>query len=172
MSGWSFADMWEVVAQQLPDAPAQIQGDRRISWVEFDRRANGVAQALLDAGAQEQDKVAQYLYNCPEYMESVFAAFKAGLAPINTNYRYLDDELVYLWDNGDVVAVVFHGSFVERIENIRLAGGDEVQIGKYRLVFFAGHAGESAGSDTADSTDVVDSADDSGNVGAANGVPL
>ena len=66
-----------------------------------------------------------------------------------------------------------NGTYVnrERIENIRLAGGDEVQIGKYRLVFFAGHAGESAGSDTADSTDGTDSADDSGNVGAANGVP-
>ena len=119
MSGWTFADVWEVVAEQLPDAPAQIQGDRRITWAEFDRRANGVAQHLLDAGVQEQDKVAQYLYNCPEYMESVYAAFKAGLAPINTNYRYLDDELVYLWDNGDVVCVVFHGTFAERIEGIR-----------------------------------------------------
>jgi fatty-acyl-CoA synthase len=119
MSGWNFADVWEVVAQQVPDAQAQVQGDRRITWAEFDRRANGVAQALLDAGVEEQDKVAQYLYNCPEYLESTFAAFKAGLAPINTNYRYLDDELVYLWDNGDVVAVAFHGAFSERIEGIR-----------------------------------------------------
>ncbi|MGH9290025.1 MAG: AMP-binding protein, partial [Acidimicrobiales bacterium] len=94
MSGWNFADVWEVIAQQLPDAPCQIQGDRRISWAEFDRRADGVAQALIDAGVAEQDKVAQYLYNCPEYIESMFAAFKAGLVPINTNYRYQDDELV------------------------------------------------------------------------------
>jgi acyl-CoA synthetase (AMP-forming)/AMP-acid ligase II len=119
MPGWSFADAWEIVAQQVPDAPAQVQGDRRMTWAELDRRANGVAQAFLDAGVAEQDKVAQYLYNGPEYLESMFAAFKAGLAPINTNYRYLDDELVYLWDNGDVVAVVFHGTFAERIERIR-----------------------------------------------------
>ncbi len=119
MPGWNFADVWETVAQQVPDAPAQIQGDRRVTWSEFDRRANGVAQALLAAGVVEQDKVAQYLYNGPEYLESMFAAFKAGLAPVNTNYRYLDDELVYLWDNGDVVAVVFHGSFSDRIEGIR-----------------------------------------------------
>jgi len=119
MPGWNFADVWEVVAQQVPDADALVHGERRIRWAELDRRANGVAQALLDAGVAEQDKVAQYLYNGPEYLESVFATFKAGLAPINTNYRYLDDELVYLWDNGDVVAVVFHGSFSERIEGIR-----------------------------------------------------
>src|SRR3546814_224040 len=119
MPGWNFADAWEVVATQVADADAQVQGERHVSWTEFNRRANGVAQAMLDAGVSEQDKVAQYLYNCPEYLESIFAAFKAGQAPINTNYRYLDDELVYLWDNGDVVTVVFHGSFVERIERIR-----------------------------------------------------
>jgi len=119
MPGWNFADVWEVVAQQVPDATAQIHGDRRVSWAEHDRRANGIAQAFLDAGVDEQDKVAQYLYNGPEYLEAVYATFKAGLAPINTNYRYLDDELVYLWDNGDVVSVVFHGTFAERIERIR-----------------------------------------------------
>ena len=119
MPGWNFADVWETVAQQVPDAPALVHGDRRISWADFDRRANGVARTLLDRGAQEQDKVAQYLYNGTEYLESMFATFKAGMAPINTNYRYLDDELVYLWDNGDVVAVVFHGTFADRIEGIR-----------------------------------------------------
>ncbi|MBS1848602.1 MAG: acyl-CoA synthetase [Actinobacteria bacterium] len=119
MTGWNFADVWEIVARQIPDAPAQIQGDRRTTWAEFDRRADGVARFLLDAGVAEQDKVAQYLYNCPEYLESVFATFKAGLVPINTNYRYTDSELVYLWDNADAVAVVFHGTFVDTIERIR-----------------------------------------------------
>src|SRR5690606_2640357 len=52
MSGWNFAEIWETVAQQVPDAQAQVQGDRRYTWAEFDRRANGVAQALLDAGVQ------------------------------------------------------------------------------------------------------------------------
>jgi acyl-CoA synthetase (AMP-forming)/AMP-acid ligase II len=63
--------------------------------------------------------VAQYLYNCPEYLESVFGAFKAGLAVMNTNYRYAADELVYLWDNGDATTVVFHGSFSERCAEVR-----------------------------------------------------
>jgi acyl-CoA synthetase (AMP-forming)/AMP-acid ligase II len=119
MPGWNFADVWEVIADQIPDAQCQVQGERRVSWSEFDHRANGVARTLLDRGAVEQDKVAQYLHNGPEYIESLFAAFKAGLVPINTNYRYRDDELVYLWDNADAVAVVFHGTFVETIERIR-----------------------------------------------------
>jgi acyl-CoA synthetase (AMP-forming)/AMP-acid ligase II len=118
-NGWNIADALETIADAIPDALAQQQGDRAISWAEFDRRADGIAQALLGAGLVEQDKVAQYLYNCPEYIESVFGAFKAGMATVNTNYRYAADELVYLWDNADVVAVVFHGSFVPDIEAIR-----------------------------------------------------
>ncbi len=119
MTAWNFATTWEIAADNLGDAPALAQGDRTVSWAEFDRRADGVARTLLDAGAQQQDKVAQYLYNCPEYLEAMFACFKAGLVPVNTNYRYADDELVYLWDNADAVAVVFHGTFTERIEGIR-----------------------------------------------------
>lgn len=123
MTGWNFADVFETIAERIPDALAQRQGDRSTTWAEFDRRADGVAAALLEAGAPhgiaEQDKVAQYLYNGPEYLESTIASFKAGLATVNTNYRYTADELVYLWDNGDVVAVVFHGTFVDQIEAIR-----------------------------------------------------
>ncbi len=119
MPGWNFADVWETIAEQIPDAPAQVQGDRRFTWRQFDERANGVAAALLDAGVAEQDKVAHYLYNGPEYLESMFGIWKAGVAPVNTNYRYADDELVYLWDNADAVAVIFHGSFVPTIERIR-----------------------------------------------------
>ena len=119
-TGWNFADLWETIATSLGDAMAQQQGGRQISWAEMNRRANGVARALLDApGAAEQDKIAHYLYNSPEYLESTFAAFKAGYATVNTNYRYASEELVYLWDNGDVTAVVFHGTFVEQIDAIR-----------------------------------------------------
>ncbi|MCU1487957.1 MAG: fatty-acid--CoA ligase, partial [Actinomycetia bacterium] len=115
----SFADVWEAVADALPDATAQVHGDRRLAWAEMDRRADGIAQALLDAGVVQQDKVAQYLYNVPEYLESLFGIVKAGCVPVNTNYRYADDELIYLWDNSDSVAVVFQGSFSETIDRIR-----------------------------------------------------
>jgi len=119
VSSWTFADVWEAAADALPDAPALTHGDRTLLWSEFDRRADSVARWLLDVGAGRQDKVALYLYNCSEYLETTFACFKLGLVPINTNYRYADDELVYLWENADTVAVVFHGAFAPRIEGIR-----------------------------------------------------
>jgi 3-oxocholest-4-en-26-oate---CoA ligase len=119
VSKWNFADVWEAVAEEVPDAPALVHGDRTRTWRQFDERADRVGRWLLGAGVAEQDKLALYLYNCSEYLEATFAAYKVGLVPINTNYRYADDELVYLWENADTVVVVFHGVFVERIEGIR-----------------------------------------------------
>ena len=119
LSTWNFGDVWEAVADELPDAPALTHGTRTLTWGALDRRADNLARWLLDAGVGRQDKVAIYLYNCSEYLETTFACFKLGLVPINTNYRYADDELVYLWENADTVAVVFHGAFAERIEGIR-----------------------------------------------------
>ena len=119
MTDWNFADVWEAVADTVPHGPSAIHGARRLTWSDTERRANGVARFLLDQGVAHQDKVAHYLYNGPEYMESTFAILKAGLVPVNTNYRYTDDELVYLWDNADAVVVIFHGAFGPRIAGIR-----------------------------------------------------
>ncbi len=126
MSDWHHADILEAIAEHRPEAPAQAFIDplggapsRRYSQAEMHRRANGVAATLIERGAKRQDKVAQYLYNAPEYMESVLACFKASLVPVNTNYRYVEGELLYLWDNADVVAVIFHGCFASRIADLR-----------------------------------------------------
>ncbi|ATQ41266.1 AMP-binding protein [Caulobacter mirabilis] len=118
-TGWNFADVWEEVAKAAPDRPAQIQGDRTIAWRDFDRRANALAAHLLAAGLGQGAKVAAYLYNAPEYLESYFAAFKAGLSPVNTNYRYEPEELFYLFDNADAEAIVFHAGFAPKLEAIR-----------------------------------------------------
>jgi fatty-acyl-CoA synthase len=116
---WNFADVWETIADTIPDAIAQVHGDRRDDWRTFDRRADGVAACLLAAGLSQHDKVALYLYNTPEYLESAFAAMKAALVPVNTNYRYKHDELLYLWDNADAAAVVFDSAFSETVAGMR-----------------------------------------------------
>ncbi len=117
--GWNFADTWEHNADRFGDLLALAQGDRESTWAEMDRRADGVAATLHGAGLVRGAKVAQYMYTCPEYIESMFGLFKAGYAPVNTNYRYTDDELVYLWDNADAEAVVFHGTFTPRCAVLR-----------------------------------------------------
>jgi len=119
MTEWNLAEVWELAARIRGDERTALAcGDVRRSWAEFDRRAGGVAGALLDAGLGHQAKVAEYLHNGNEYLESVFATFKAGMIPVNTNYRYGDEELAYLWDNDDAEAVVFHGTFSDRVAGL------------------------------------------------------
>ena len=116
---WNIADVYEAIAAHVPDHPCQIQGDRMVTWGEFDRRASAVAADLVATGLGHQAKVACYLHNGPEYLEVVVAAFKAALAPVNTNYRYGADEIAYLFDNADAEAVVFHASFTDLLAGIR-----------------------------------------------------
>ena len=116
---WNFADLWETVAECRPQALAQVHGDTRLTWQAFDAHANGLASTFLRSGLVHQDKVALYLANDPAYLQSAFACLKASLVPVNTNYRYQDEELIYLWDNCDAAAVVFHGAFAERAAAVR-----------------------------------------------------
>ena len=101
-----------------PERPALIQGATEVRWARFDGEADALASALVDAGLSHQSKVATYLFNCPEYLTTTYAAFKAGLVPFNVNYRYGPEELHYLLDNADCDAVIFHAEFATRLESI------------------------------------------------------
>ena len=118
-TGWNYAEILEAVASTVPDGLAQVCGSQRSTWSEFDARANALGAHLLASGLGEQAKVAAYLTNCPEYMETYFAAFKAGLVPVNTNFRYGPDEIRYLFDNADAEAVVFHACYAPLIDGVR-----------------------------------------------------
>jgi acyl-CoA synthetase (AMP-forming)/AMP-acid ligase II len=112
------ATVFEAVADAIPDAAALAQGDRVVTWKDMDTRAARVAAALTEAGLTTQSTVAIDLYNCNEWMESFFAALKARLVPVSINYRYLDDELAYLFDNCDAEALIFHASLGERVVRV------------------------------------------------------
>jgi fatty-acyl-CoA synthase len=112
------ATVWEAIADVVADGTAVVQGDRRLAWSQFDQRAARLAGALAEAGIGPGSKVALYLYNSPEYLEGFFAALKIRAVPINVNYRYLDEELLYLLDNSDAEALVFHASLGERVARI------------------------------------------------------
>ncbi len=116
---WNYADIFEQIAKAVPDAPAQRHGERSYTWTQFNERSNALGSALLGAGLTEQSKVAAYLWNAPEYLETYLAAFKVGMVPVNTNYRYGPEEIAYLFDNSDAEAVVFHACFTDLIDGIR-----------------------------------------------------
>ncbi|MFG1858291.1 AMP-binding protein [Actinomadura geliboluensis] len=119
MADWDFAGVFEAVARVFPDRVALVHGDRRTTWSELDANASALAGALGAAGLRAGDAVAQYLRNGPEYIEAFYAASKAALAPMNTNFRYVDDELVQIWTDADAKAVVFAAEFRDRVVRVR-----------------------------------------------------
>jgi len=114
-----FASAWEQVADVVPEREAIVFGERRISYHQFDDAAARFAGALDSAGVREGAKVALYLYNCPEYLIAQYGAFKHRAVPVNVNYRYLDEELVYLMENSDAEVLVFHSSLSKCVERVR-----------------------------------------------------
>lgn len=118
-TGWNFGDVFDMVAGQVPDAPAQIHGDHTVTWSEFDRRTNAFARDLIEAGLGHQARVGSYLYNGTDYFETVIGAWKAALVPFNTNYRYGPAEVAYLFDDADAEAIVFHTSFTPVVDEAR-----------------------------------------------------
>jgi fatty-acyl-CoA synthase len=106
MAGWSFARVWAAIAREVPDRPAVVCGERTLTWAELDERSARLASVLWEQGVRPGDRVALDLTNVPEYLETIFAAFRIGAAPCNVNYRYLADEVRYVLANSGARALV------------------------------------------------------------------
>ena len=117
---WNYGDILDGVATVVAaDQVALIHGNQQITWSEFTARTNNLARNLLENGAQPGDKIAFYMRNCAEYSEGIAAAFKARLTHVNVNYRYVEQELVYLLDNSDATVVVYGAEFAPQVARIR-----------------------------------------------------
>src|SRR5262245_55844712 len=99
---FNIADLFESLTDALPDRTALVTGERRLTFRQLDERANRLAHALARRGVGAGQHVGLYLYNCGEYLEAMLAAFKLRAVPININYRYVADELRYMFENADL----------------------------------------------------------------------
>src|SRR3546814_2648001 len=88
-TGWSYADVFDAVAQRFPDQPALRHGDRQVTWAELDQRANSVATALVDAGLGHQAKVRseEHTSALQSLMRSSYAVFCLKKKKKNTHHQ-------------------------------------------------------------------------------------
>ncbi|MFH9566657.1 acyl-CoA synthetase [Streptomyces globisporus] len=119
---YNLADLFESVVDAVPDREALLYVDhpgtgaeRRLTYAELDAGANRVAHHLTDAGIRPGEHLGLHLYNGVEYLQTVLGALKARIVPVNVNYRYVEEELVYLYRDADLAALVFDGEFDERV---------------------------------------------------------
>ena len=119
--GLNFADVFETVVAAVPDDLALVVRDAggdecRLTFTELDARANQLAHALAAIGVGEGDHVGCHLYDGNQYVETTLAAFKLRAVPVNVNFRYVDEELIYLFDNADLQVVVTEPDLEARAE--------------------------------------------------------
>ncbi|HEY7134512.1 MAG TPA: acyl-CoA synthetase [Acidimicrobiia bacterium] len=115
---WNLADLFEIVADTVPDRTALIAGDRRLSYRELDERASRLAHHLATTGVGPGEAVGVYSWNRAEWLEAMFAAWKISAIPINLNYRYVADEARFILDDADVVAIVHERGFAPLLAGI------------------------------------------------------
>ena len=117
---FNLADLFERIADAVPDREAIVAGERRLSYRQLDERANRLAHHLRGQGIGQGDHVGLQLVNGSEYLEGMLAAYKLRAVPINVNYRYVEGELRYstsetdgerhFWTEIVVSRVIFLGS--------------------------------------------------------------
>jgi acyl-CoA synthetase (AMP-forming)/AMP-acid ligase II len=115
---FNIADLFESLADAIPDRLALVSGDHRMTYAQLDARANRLAHALAARGVGPGQHIGLYLFNGHEFLEGMLAAFKLRAVPININYRYVDDELAYLFDNAHLVAVLHNREFSPRVQAV------------------------------------------------------
>ncbi len=129
---FNLATVAEVIADAIPDREAIVWRDRRLTYADVQDRTRRFANVLIDAGfgchtpraeladwESGQDHLGIYLFNGNEYLEAMLGAYKARLSPFNVNYRYVDEELIYLLNNASTRALIYASSLSEHVDSIR-----------------------------------------------------
>ncbi len=116
---FNLADLFESVALRVPGRDAVAWRDTRLTYSQLDQRANQLAHGLEGLGIGLDDHVGVYMYSRPEYLETMVASYKARAVPINVNYRYVGEELAYLFDNAELRVLVLEAGFAPMVASIR-----------------------------------------------------
>ncbi|MGW0687628.1 acyl-CoA synthetase [Streptomyces sp. NPDC002754] len=119
---YNLADLFESVVDVVPDREALVYVDhpgtgaeRRLTYAQLDAAANRVAHHLIAAGIRPGEHLGLHLYNGIEYLQTALGCLKARVVPVNVNYRYVEEELVYLYQDADLAALVFDTEFTPRV---------------------------------------------------------
>ncbi|MCQ4364795.1 acyl-CoA synthetase [Mycobacterium gordonae] len=114
----NIADLAEHAIDAVPDRVALICGDEQLTYAQLEEKANRFAHYLMDQGVRQGDKVGLYCRNRIEIVIAMLGIIKAGAILVNVNFRYVEGELRYLFDNSDMVALVHERQYSDRVANV------------------------------------------------------
>ncbi len=111
----NIADLVEHAIDLVPDRIALVCGDREITYAQLEDRTNRLAHYLQERGVKPGDKVGVYSRNNIEAIEAMIAVFKMRAVVVNVNYRYIENELQYIFENSDMVALIHEGRYSDKV---------------------------------------------------------
>jgi acyl-CoA synthetase (AMP-forming)/AMP-acid ligase II len=114
----NIADLAEHAIDAVPDRVALICGDEQLTYAQLEDKANRLAHYLIDQGVRKDDKVGLYCRNRIEIVIAMLGTVKAGAILVNVNFRYVEGELKYLFENSDMVALVHERRYAGRVANV------------------------------------------------------
>jgi 3-oxocholest-4-en-26-oate---CoA ligase len=114
----NIADLAEHAIDAVPDRVALICGDEQLTYAQLEDKANRLAHYLIDQGVKKDDKVGLYCRNRNEIVIAMLGVVKAGAIIVNVNFRYVEGELRYLFENSDMVALVHERQYSDRVANV------------------------------------------------------
>jgi acyl-CoA synthetase (AMP-forming)/AMP-acid ligase II len=114
----NIADLAEHAIDAVPDRVALICGDEQLTYAQLEEKANRLAHYLIDQGVTKDDKVGLYCRNRIEIVIAMLGIIKAGAILVNVNFRYVEGELKYLFENSDMVALVHERRYADRVANV------------------------------------------------------
>jgi 3-oxocholest-4-en-26-oate---CoA ligase len=114
----NLADLAEHAIDAVPNRVALICGDDQLTYAQLEEKANRLAHYLIDQGVNKDDKVGLYCRNRIEIVIAMLGIVKAGAILVNVNYRYVEGELKYLFENSDMVALVHERRYADRVANV------------------------------------------------------
>jgi len=115
---YNLADLFEHAVDHFPDREYLVAEGKRRSYAEMEARANRLAHHLQAHGIEPGDHVGIYGYNSVEWVETLWAVFKVRATWVNINYRYVEEELAYLFENADLKALVYQREFAPRVRKV------------------------------------------------------
>ncbi|MFC4603672.1 acyl-CoA synthetase [Rhodococcus kronopolitis] len=114
----NIADFVEHSIDLNPERIALLDSTREVTYAQLEERTNRLAHYLLEHGVQPGDKVGIYSRNTIEAIEAMVAVFKARAVMVNINYRYVENELQYIFENSDMAALVVERRYVDKVANV------------------------------------------------------
>jgi acyl-CoA synthetase (AMP-forming)/AMP-acid ligase II len=115
---FNLADLFEHAVDTWPEREYLVAGGERRSYADMEARANRLAHHLAGQGVGPGDHVGIYGLNSVEWIESLWAIFKLRAVWININYRYVEEELAYLFGNADLKALIHDAAFTDRVDGV------------------------------------------------------